>query len=98
MELLQHQPQGEDNMAEVTLTLEEYEALKAMALGMAPAIVDTPEPVQKKRKVSASQRRYGRAFKRVAPSFKLKNGSWKKNGFRNAVRAAHKLAKSNRKL
>jgi hypothetical protein len=85
-------------MAEVTLTLEEYEALREMAMGSTPAIIDTPEPVQKKRKVSASQRRYGRAFKKVAPQFKLKNGSWKKNGFRLAVRAAHKLAKSNRKL
>ena len=85
-------------MAEVTLTLEEYEALREMAMGGAAPIVDTPEPVQKKRRASASSKRYGRAFKKVAPKFKLKNGSWKKNGFRNAVRAAHKLAKTNRKL
>ena len=54
--------------------------------------------IKGKRKATAASKRYGRAFKKVAADFKLKNGSWKKNGFRNAVRAAHKLAKSNRKL
>ena len=86
-------------MATVTLTLEEYEALREMAMGSTP-IIDgpSPEPVQKKRKASAASKRYGRAFKKIAPTYKLKNGSWKKNGFAMAVRAAHKLAKSNRKL
>jgi len=45
-----------------------------------------------KRVASAYSKRYGRAFRKVAPKFKLKNGSWKKNGYRSAVRAAHKLA------
>ena len=85
-------------MAEVTLTLEEYEALREMAMGSTAAIMDTPAVAPKKRKASAASKRYGKAFKKVAPGFKLKNGSWKKNGFRSAVRAAHKLAKSNRKL
>tara|TARA_R110002096_G_C14270323_1_gene695556 strand:+ start:26 stop:283 length:258 start_codon:yes stop_codon:yes gene_type:complete len=85
-------------MAEVTLTLEEYEALREMAMGSTPAIVDEVIVAPVKRKVSAASRRYGRAFKRVAPTYKLKNGSWKKNGFRSAVRAAHKLAKSSKKL
>ena len=85
-------------MAEVTLTLEEYEALRDMAMGIAAPIIDEVIVTPVKRKASAASKRYGRAFKKVAPQFKLKNGSWKKNGFRNAVRAAHKLAKSNRKL
>ena len=85
-------------MAEVTLTLEEYEALREMAMGIAAPIVDTVIVKPVKRRGSAASKRYGRAFKKVAPKFKLKNGSWKKNGFRNAVRAAHKLAKTNRKL
>jgi len=46
-----------------------------------------------KRKASAYSKRYGAAFKKVAKRFKKKNGSWKTNGYRNAVRAAHKLAK-----
>ena len=85
-------------MAEVTLTLEEYEALREMAMGITAPIVDTLVVKPVKRKASAASKRYGRAFKKVAPKFKLKNGSWKKNGFKMAVRAAHKLAKTNRKL
>jgi len=49
--------------------------------------------VKKKRKASKASKKYGRAFKKIAPQFKLKSGAWKKNGFRNAVKAAHKLAK-----
>ena len=85
-------------MAEVTLTLEEYEALREMAMGIAAPIVEEVIIAPVKRKASAASKRYGRAFKQVAPTYKLKNGSWKKNGFRSAVRAAHKLAKTNRKL
>ena len=85
-------------MAEVTLTLEEYEALREMAMGAAAPIVDTVIVKPIKRKASAYSKRYGKAFDKVAKDFKKKNGEWKKNGFRNAVNAAHKLAKSNRKL
>lgn len=85
-------------MAEVTLTLEEYEALREMAMGAAAPVIEEVIVAPVKRKASAASKRYGRAFKQIAPSFKLKNGSWKKNGFRNAVRAAHKLAKSSKKL
>ena len=46
----------------------------------------------KKRKVSAYNRSYKAAFKRVSSKYKLKNGKWKKNGFKAAVRAAHKIA------
>ena len=49
-----------------------------------------PKP---KRKASAYSKRYGAAFRKVAPRFKKKNGSWKTNGFKNAQKAAHKLAK-----
>jgi len=80
-------------MAEVTLTLEEYEALREMAMGVAAPIIDEVIVAPVKRKVSAASRKYGRAFKQIAPTYKLKNGSWKKNGFRSAVRAAHKMAK-----
>ena len=49
--------------------------------------------VKTKRKASAYSKRYGRAFKKVAKDYLKKNGSWKANGFRNAQKAAHKLAK-----
>lgn len=46
-----------------------------------------------KRKASAYSKRYGAAFKKVAKKYKKRNGSWKVNGFKNAQKAAHKLAK-----
>jgi hypothetical protein len=49
--------------------------------------------IKGKRKASAYSKRFGKEFKILAPSFKLKNGKWKVNGFRSAVRAAHKLSK-----
>lgn len=45
------------------------------------------------RKASAYSKRYGAAFKKVAKKYKKKNGSWKANGFKNAQKAAHKLAR-----
>ena len=50
----------------------------------------SPKP---KRKASAYSKRYGAAFRKVAPRFKKKNNSWKKDGFKNAQKAAHKLAR-----
>jgi len=47
----------------------------------------------KKRRKSAYQRRYEKNFKSIESDYKLKNGKWKKNGFRRAVMAAHKLSK-----
>ena len=46
-----------------------------------------------KRKASAYSKKYAKAFKKEAIRFKTKSGSWKKNGFKNAQKAAHKLAK-----
>jgi hypothetical protein len=59
------------------------------------ATADTTVKAAKKvkRKASAYSKRYGKAFRKVAPRFKLKSGSWKANGFKNAQKAAHKLAK-----
>lgn len=50
-------------------------------------------PKKKKRKASAYNKRYSRAFKRLAPKFKKKNGSWKKDGFARCAKAARKEAK-----
>ena len=85
-------------MAEVTLTLEEYEALREMAMGITSPIVDEVIVAPVKRKASAYSKRFGKAFKKVSKKYKKKNGEWMKNGFRSAVRAGHKLAKTNRKL
>ena len=45
------------------------------------------------RKASAYGRRYKSAFKRQAMKYRKQNGSWKKDGFKRAVRAAHKEAR-----
>ena len=47
----------------------------------------------KKRKNNAYQRRYKRAFRQIAPKYKLKSGKWKAGGFKKAVKQAHKEAK-----
>jgi hypothetical protein len=46
-----------------------------------------------KRRTTAYQRRYKANFKKIAPRFKLKSGKWKKNGFKAAVKMAHKMSK-----
>lgn len=77
------------------LTVDEYMALRRLIDSEresegAELSQDTPAP--KKRRSSAYSRKYKSAFRKVAPKFKLKNGNWKVNGFRAAVRAAHKMA------
>lgn len=56
------------------------------------------KPVKKAaRKPSAYAQAYGAAFKRLAPKYKLKNGSWKKGGFKACQKAAHAAARGKRK-
>jgi hypothetical protein len=50
-----------------------------------------------KKKVSAYNRKYKAAFKKVAPRYKLKSGKWKAGGFKRAVKEAHKMAGGKRK-
>jgi len=86
-------------MAEVTLTLDEYEALRSMAhdnscIGCSGEVHQAPSPAAKpKRKASSSNRAYSKAFKKVKGKYMTKSGSWKKNGFKNASKAAWKLVK-----
>lgn len=47
----------------------------------------------KKKRSTAYQRRYKAAFKKIQKRYKLKSGKWKKNGFRSAVREAHRMAR-----
>ena len=48
---------------------------------------------KKKRKVSGYQKRYGAAFKKLAPKYKTKAGKWKKDGFKRCAAAARRVAK-----
>ena len=47
----------------------------------------------KGKKISAYQRAYKAAFKRVSPKYKKKDGTWKKDGFKKAVKEAHRMAR-----
>jgi hypothetical protein len=58
---------------------------------------ERPTPAAPRKKVSAYNRRYKAAFKKVAPGYKLKSGKWKAGGFRRAVKEAHKMAGGKRK-
>ena len=50
-------------------------------------------PVTKKKKITAYQRKYKKAFAKVKPKHMAKNGKWKKGGFKAAVKAAHRMCK-----
>jgi hypothetical protein len=82
-------------MAEVTLTLDEYEALRALIGSERESEGATlaSSMAKPKRKASAYSKRYGRAFKQVQGKYKLKSGAWAKDGFKRAQKAAHALAK-----
>ena len=54
------------------------------------AVQDTPKP---RKKTTAYQRKYKKAFAKVKPKHMAKNGKWKKGGFKAAVKAAHRMCK-----
>ncbi len=84
-------------MAEVRMTMEEYlQLLNGLTSDMgssSPPPADMPEPKPKKKKMSAYMRRYKANFAKIENEYKLKNGNWKKNGFKRAVKEAHRMSK-----
>jgi len=84
-------------MATVTMTMEEYlQLLNGLSSEMPSRENETMQSsvsMPKKRKTSAYSRRYKANFRKVSSKFKLKNGKWKKNGFKSAVKLAHKMSK-----
>lgn len=85
-------------MAEVTLSLEEYEALRSMAhdnscINCSGDTTPTVTLVKPKRKASSYNRKYSKAFAKVKGRYMKKSGGWKKNGFKNAAAAARKMVK-----
>jgi len=81
-------------MVDVTMSMDEYLSLLG---GMAQMPVNSEASVKmavpKKKRSTAYQRKYKANFKKVAPRFKMKSGKWKKNGFKSAVKLAHKMSK-----
>jgi hypothetical protein len=49
--------------------------------------------VTNKKKPTAYQRKYKKAFAKVKPKHMNKNGKWKKDGFKRAVKEAHRMCK-----
>ncbi len=81
-------------MVDVRMTMDEYlTLLGGIPMDSAPPTSDISLAEPKKKKSSAYSRRYKANFRKVAPRFKLKNGKWKKNGFKSAVKLAHKMSK-----
>jgi hypothetical protein len=78
-------------MADVTMTLEEYEALRAM-IGI-PTLTPGPEPVQKKRR-SKKNPKLKRALVEANRRMRLKSGKLRKGRTQaDVMRLAHRLMK-----
>lgn len=80
------------------MSVEEYLAL------IQQLQISTPEKIEqvlevrdqikpRKKRSSAYSRKYKAAFKKVKSDYMTSKGTWKKGGFRRAVKAAHKEAK-----
>ena len=81
-------------MVDVRMTMDEYLTLLGgipMDSGLSDSLGETLGP--KKKRSSAYFRRYKANFKKIENDYKLKNGNWKKNGFKRAVTEAHKMSK-----
>lgn len=84
-------------MAEITMTLDEYEQLRALAINGSCMNCNNEQKMSSvstkpKRKKSAYNRRYAAAFKKVQNKFKKKDGGWMKDGFKRTQREAHRIA------
>ena len=83
------------------LTVDEYLALRRLidsekeseGESLADRTENQGEQVKPKKRSSAYARRYKAAFRRIAPTYKLKSGRWRTGGFRKAVKLAHKEAR-----
>ena len=87
-------------MSHVELSMEDFLKLQQLATSGGGGDcsncphIKNPTPASKpRRKKSAYNRKYAAAFKKVEKQYKKKAGGWKKNGFKNAQKAAHKLAR-----
>ena len=85
-------------MVDVRMTMDEYlTLLGGIPMDSAPEVPADNQVIPKKKRSSAYSRRYKSNFRKIAPRFKLKNGKWKKNGFKSAVKLAHKMSKGTTK-
>ena len=58
------------------------------------AVIPLTGPLRPRRKSNSKYRTtYRREFRRISSRYKKKNGTWKKGGFKAAVRAAHRATR-----
>lgn len=69
------------------------EAEEVLSAGQTPSSSASNKP----RKKSKYHTAYGKHFKALAPKYKLKSGSWAKNGFKRCQKAAHAATKKGMK-
>jgi len=85
-------------MVDVRMTMDEYlTLLGGIPMDSGPELSADNQEQPKKKRSSAYSRRYKANFRKVSPRYKLKNGKWKKNGFKSAVKLAHKMSKGTTK-
>ncbi len=82
---------------EVLRQVQETDAMAAERTMEEDEVKATVDTNRAKRRKTRYQVAYRRAFKSLAPRYKLKNGKWKKGGFKAAVKAAHRQAKASAK-
>ncbi len=81
-------------MVDVTMSMEEYlSLLGGVTMDTTPSPPADNQVMPTKKRSSAYSRRYKANFRKIAPRYKLKSGKWKKNGFKSAVKLAHKMPK-----
>ena len=85
-------------MVDVTMSMDEYlSLLGGVAMMDAPAATEITAAPMKKKRSTAYQRKYKANFKKIAPRYKMKSGKWKKNGFKSAVKEAHRMSRGTKK-
>ena len=60
---------------------------------VARAARSVKKTAKKRLKKSAHGRKYAAAFKKIKGKYMTKAGKWKKNGFKRAVKEAHRMAR-----
>tara|TARA_Y100000361_G_C10954384_1_gene235488 strand:- start:222 stop:503 length:282 start_codon:yes stop_codon:yes gene_type:complete len=86
-------------MPTVTMSMEEYlalvqgvEMMKSEPIDMAQTMSDG-RPAPKKRVSTRYAKTYKREFRKISARYKTKSGKWKKDGFKTAVKAAHRATR-----
>ncbi len=82
-------------MAEVRLTLEEYEAMRRLITSQreSEGAVEQARVAPKKKRRSKYRRTYDKNFQTAKKKFMTNAGKWRKDGFRKAVKLAHKMTR-----